>query len=89
MHVGLATIPDNERRKYVQEHLTVLHDERPSPFVVAEIVDYLTQEDLWDSKELDVLITHLHGYHQFKNEQRRNRIRARAGEGIPDGQRYS
>jgi hypothetical protein len=81
--MGLASIPEDLRRLYVREHLTVVHDQWPNPFVVDEITKYLTEEALWDSKDLDRLITHLHGFDEFKKGQREARLRARAGEDPP------
>jgi len=81
--MGLASIPENLRRVYVREHLTVLFDKFPDPFTVDEITKYLTQESLWDSKDLDRLITHLEGFTEFKKGQREARLRARAGEEPP------
>lgn len=63
-------------RLYVKECLTVLKDgDIPPTFTTCEITDYITEEGLWELKDLDRLITHLYGYHLFRNERRKKHFK--------------
>lgn len=63
-------------RLYVKECLTVLQDgDIPSAFTVCEITDYISEEGMWSSNSLDVIIVHLYKYHLFRNERRKKHFK--------------